>query len=424
MSIGEYARRCITRVVTSLAMFLAVMFLASCDGDGGSPQISEPLKIGYLADFSGPLKEFGSRIQEGVELAIDHINEGGGVNGHDVVLLVGDTALQREQAVAEAKRLIEVEGVAAIVGPLASSSALAIVEVAVEAKVPFISPSATSPGISDVNDSDYLFRAPLSDAAQGKVLADLVTEDGVNNVGILYLDDAYGRGLLEHFKKAYAGTVAEVPHDAKPEGSSYLNELRQAQRHGAQYLIAMGHAGQAVDYVPEAIHEGIFTQFYFVDGTRSEDLINAAGADNLEGFKGTVLSGDDMSLSHELFQEAFMARHDRVPTLPFVREAYDATAALALAAEKAGSVDGTAIRDALRSIASPDGETIRPGIAHLSRGLDLVRGDMDINYEGAASSLDWNADGDVVSGFVSIWAYQNGEIVELETVPVDLSQDE
>ena len=49
---------------------------------------------------------------------------------------------------------------------------------------------------------------------------------------------------------------------------------------------------------------------------------------------------------------------------------------------------------------------------------------MDINYEGAASSLDWNADGDVVSGFVSIWAYQNGEIVELETVPVDLSQDE
>ena len=67
MSIGEYARRCITRVVTSLAMFLAVMFLASCDGDGGSPQVSEPLKIGYLADFSGPLKEFGSRIQEGVE---------------------------------------------------------------------------------------------------------------------------------------------------------------------------------------------------------------------------------------------------------------------------------------------------------------------------------------------------------------------
>ena len=119
-----------------------------------------------------------------------------------------------------------------------------------------------------------------------------------------------------------------------------------------------------------------------------------------------------------------MARHDRVPTLLFVREAYDATAALALAAEKAGSVDGTAIRDALRSIASPDGETIRPGIAHLSRGLDLVRGDMDINYEGAASSLDWNADGDVVSGFVSIWAYQNGEIVDLETVPVDLSQDE
>ncbi len=78
--------------------------------DSADTAPSEPLKIGYLADFSGPLAEFGPEIQKGVELAVEHINASGGVFGKPVVVVSGDTALQEAQAIQEARRLINIEG--------------------------------------------------------------------------------------------------------------------------------------------------------------------------------------------------------------------------------------------------------------------------------------------------------------------------
>ena len=88
----------------------------------------EALKIGFLADFSGPLAEFGPVTQTGVQLAIDHINAAGGVFGQDIILVTGDTQVDPTQGVEEARRLVEVEGVHAIVGPLSSTVTLAVSE--------------------------------------------------------------------------------------------------------------------------------------------------------------------------------------------------------------------------------------------------------------------------------------------------------
>ena len=144
----------------------------------------EPLRIGFLADFSGPLAEFGPSIQNGVDLAIKHLNDAGGVLGHPIEIVVGDTALDPTQATEETRRLIEVEGVHAIVGPLASSITLAIVEsVAADAGIPVISPSATSPQLTIAADNDFLFRSTVSDAAQGPVLAQLAADRGLQQRG-------------------------------------------------------------------------------------------------------------------------------------------------------------------------------------------------------------------------------------------------
>ncbi|MYD65453.1 MAG: ABC transporter substrate-binding protein, partial [Chloroflexi bacterium] len=130
----------------------------------------EQLKIGFLADFSGPLAEFGPVIQTGVDLAIKHINAVGGVNGQDVIVVTGDTRVDPTQAVEEARRLIEVEGVHAIVGPLSSTATLAVAEsVAGAAGIPVISPSATSPALSVADDDRFLLSSTPSDAAQGVV---------------------------------------------------------------------------------------------------------------------------------------------------------------------------------------------------------------------------------------------------------------
>jgi ABC-type branched-subunit amino acid transport system substrate-binding protein len=104
-----------------------------------------------------------------------------------------------------------------------------------------------------------------------------------------------------------------------------------------------------------------------------------------------------------------------------VREAYDATIALALAAQSAGSVDGTAIRDALVKIAGPGGTTYIPGAEGIAAALKAIKDGKDVNYEGAATTLDWDANGDVTTGYIGIWQYAGGTIEELSEVPFSLN---
>ena len=385
-----------------------------------APVADEPLKIGFLADFSGPLAEFGPAIQTGVELAIKHLNDAGGVLGHDVVLVVGDTGLDPTQATEEARRLIEVEGVHAIVGPLASGITLAVAEsVATPSGVPIISPSATSPQLTIAEDNDYLFRSTTSDAAQGPVLAQLAASQGLSNVGILYINDPYGQGLAESFESAWGGDFTSV--SIEDGQASYLAELQQASAKGAQALIAIAFPQQAEVFLREALEQGLFDHFLFVDGTKSQDLIDAIGGEYLNGMQGTAPAAGPESDSLRAFNEAYVAEYGELSPLPFIREAYDAAIAIGLAAEVAGSIDSGAIRNNLRSAAAPPGESVSAGASGIADALDAIRSGDEVNYDGAATSLDWDDNGDVTSGYIGVWQFSDGTIEEVSVTAFDLS---
>ena len=403
------------------ALLLAViaslsLAAASCGDDEG-----EQLKIAFLADFSGPLAEFGPVIQTGVDLAIKHVNEAGGVNGQDVVLVTGDTRVDPTQGVEEARRVIDVEGVHAIVGPLSSTVTLAVAEsVAGAAGIPVISPSATSPALSSSEDSGYLFRSTTSDAAQGVILAQLAADEGISNVGVIFRDDAYGQGLSDAFIAAFGGTATAASYSADGQ-TSYLAELQQAAGGGGDVLVAIGFPDEALVFIRESIENDIFSRFLFVDGTKSQELIDGIGAEYLNGSKGTAPGGGPQTPSAEAWNAGYIAEYGELPTLPFVREAYDATIAIALAAEAAGSTDGAEIRDQLARIGAPGGDLFVPGPEGVADALEAVRDGDDINYEGAATTLDWNDVGDVTTGFIEIWQYDGGEIVSLREVPFSLN---
>jgi ABC-type branched-subunit amino acid transport system substrate-binding protein len=399
-------------------------------------ETGEQLKIAFLADFSGPLAEFGPVIQTGVELAIQHINAAGGVNGQDVVFVTGDTQVDPTQGVEEARRLVEVEEVAAIVGPLSSTVTIAVAEsVTGDAEVPTISPSATSPGVTVAADNGFLFRSTTSDAAQGVVLADLATDEEIENIGVIFRDDAYGQGLSDAFQAAFeqeshthgdgsvhvhGGTATLASYSAAGQ-PSYLAELQQAADGGADVLVAIGFPAEAEVFLRESIENDIFTQFLFVDGTKSLDLIEALGAEALEGFKGTAPGSAPVpEASTVAWNDAYQAEYGELPTLPFVREAYDATIAIALAAELSSTTNGVLIRDGLAIIGAPPGEVFLPGPEGVAAALAAVRNGDDINYEGGATTLNWNADGDVTTGFIEIWQFSGGDIESLEMVPFSL----
>ena len=232
-----------------LAVALVLTVLMSCGKkDPVSPEPPEPppvtpaLKIGLLIDLTGGGSEHGITMRRGFEMAIEHINEEG-VLGNPVVGLVADTGLDAEKAVSKARGLVESDSVHAIVGAWASSSTLAIVEnVTADAGIPTISPASSSPMLTDAMDNDFLFRTTLSDRDQGPVLAKITLEQGYGNVGLIYRDDVWGRGIADAFENEWEGKLVRVAVD--PAQTTFAAELLESDRLDAQALVVLAFQPQ------------------------------------------------------------------------------------------------------------------------------------------------------------------------------------
>lgn len=385
---------------------------------GKTPQAEGELKIGILFDFTGDLAEFGPNMEQGAKLAAKHINDAGGVLGSDIKLARADSQTNPTAAVSAATQLVEVEGVQAIVGSLSSGVTLAVAEaVTIPNEIIQISPASTSPALSAVEDNDFLFRTTLSDAAQGLILAKLANELGYKSVSTMYVNNPYGQGLSENFAAAFealGGTVpAQVPHEQ--EQASYLSELTKATESKPDALAALSYPQSGAVYLKEAVENDLVKAFLFCDGTKSEDIISAVGAENLEGMYGTVSAAAEMATQ---WQTEYEAEFGELKPLPYIAESYDAVMMVALGAAKAGSTDPAAIRDAMRTLNDPNGEEVKATAEGIARALELIADGEAINYQGVSGFHGWDAAGDVPSGFIEIWKYEAGKIVTVRTEPV------
>jgi ABC-type branched-subunit amino acid transport system substrate-binding protein len=402
-----------------VAMSLALLAVAcgasatATPAPTATPLPPPPLKIGQLNSFTGDLSDFGTAHRNSGALAADHVNQAGGVLGTVVTISARDTQTNPQVGVDAARALVDIEGVVAIVGALASGVTIPVVQsVTGPSGILQISAASTSPAITVLDDNDFMFRTTVSDAAQGVVLARLAKEQGFTSASALYINNAYGEGLADQFKETFeaeGGTVQElVAHEGTQP--SYASELSKATEGGPDVLVAISYPESAEVYLREALEGDYISTFLFVDGTKSSDLNEAIGADNLEGTFGTA-PGSSLSGARTAFSDAYTASFASVPPLPFMAETYDAVVLIALAAEKAGTTtDSAKIRDALRSVANAPGETVGPGTESIKHALELIRAGKDINYEGAGGSQDFDENGDVVST-IEIWKIEGGEIV-------------
>lgn len=385
---------------------------------------AQPLTLGFLGDYTGPVAEFGPVLERAARLAIKHLNQGGGVLGREVRLVIGDTGLDAVRAVEQARGMVDVEGAHALVAPLATEQVTAVAEsVAAPNNLLIISPTATAVELAYADDDDFLFRTTISDAAQGAVLAQLAADEGYTNVGVLYVDDPYGQGLSESFLDAWGevGTGVSIALPIQIGRSSYRDQLAQLAAAGADMLVAISYPGDAAVFVIEALDNELFNQFLFVDATRSEALLAAVGAERLEGMKGTAPASDPDSPSLAAFNAAWQAEYGELPSLAFVHETYDAVIALGLAAAAAGSTDGAAMRDQLREVACEGGTIVNAGPAGVAAALRALRNGETVNYEGAAGTLDWDDKGDTENGHIGIWRYTATGIEDLTVQPVALT---
>ena len=341
--------------------------------------------MGIILGFTGPLESITPGMAGGAELAFKEASDSGKLPGGATFNVIrGDsTCIDAAAATTAAETLVTSDNVVAIMGADCSGVTTAIANnVAVPNGVVMVSPSATSPALSTIDDNGYFFRTAPSDARQGEVLADVVKGRGIDTVAVTYTNNDYGKGLADSFAAAYeaeGGTVAlsESHEDGKGD---YSAEVAALQASGAETLMVFGYVDQGgVGIVQASLDTGAFESFVFADGMYGQSLIDAVGPE-INGKVIGTLPGTEGPGADAFAKVAEAAGMD--PTGTYVPESYDAAALIALSMAATGSADRTGIRDHLMEVANAPGEQILPG--ELAKGLELAAAGTDIDYVGAS----------------------------------------
>src|SRR5690606_14827657 len=271
--------------------------------------------------------------------------------GPIINLVAEDAATNPSQGVDRARKLINTDGVVAIVGALSSGVTVTVAESAViPSEVVMISPASTSPLVALLNDDDFVYRTTAADALQGVVLAQLARGEIVDGLSydraaIIYVNNPYGQGLADAFAAAFerrGGTItASVGHPEEPQ-PTYAGLLDQLLAGDPQVVIAASYPGNATVFMQEARDLYGFTNWMLTDGTKSLDIVTALGAETVEGLYGTAPGSDEAWEGYVRFSNAYEAAYGQRPPLPYIDTAYDAVAVIGLAAAKA-HIDGVEV---------------------------------------------------------------------------------
>lgn len=358
------------------------------------------VKIGVLMGFTGPVESLTPDMAASAELAFEEINASGlFLGGRRIEPVRGDsTCTDAAAATAAAERLVA-GGVSALLGAACSGATGAVVRnVAVPNGVLTLSPSATSPGLSDIADRDLFFRTAPSDTRQGEVLAELTVARGIDTIAVTYTNNDYGQGLADAFAHAFealGGTVAmSVAHeDGKADYTADVSTLAAT---GVSDLLVIGYVDQGGrQIIQTALDLGAFERFILPDGMIGDTLLADLG-DQLEGSFGSVPGSE--SDASTVF-DALAAQAGITGTGPFRGESYDAAALIALAMQAGGSTERGTIAAHMAQVANAPGTPI--GVGDLAEGLRILSEGGEIDYVGV-SNVEFDAGGNAAGTFREI----------------------
>lgn len=343
---------------------------------------AKEVKLGVLFGFTGPIESLAPTMAAGAELAMAEVTESGKLlDAAKVTPLRAETGcIDNGLATANAEKLIA-DGANGIVGGDCSGVTGAILQnVAIPNGMVMISPSASSPGLTAMEDNGLFFRTTPSDARQGEIMASILADRDVDSIAITYTNNDYGKGLADSIQAAFeAGggdvTIVTSHEDGKGDYSAEVAALASA---GGDVLVVAGYLDQGgLGIIQSALDTGAFDTFGLPDGMIGDSLPENIGSD-LNGSFGQIAGSD--SEGAEIFAEmANEAGFDG--TSAYSPESYDAAALFLLAMQASGSVDPKDYVSKITEVANAPGEKINPG--ELGKALEILANGGEIDYEGA-----------------------------------------
>ena len=369
-------------IIVGIAVLAIVIYFSTQQSKVTKTGAGGEIKMGIILGFTGPIESLTPAMAASAELAFKEASDSGSLLGGSTISTVraDSTCVDSAAATAAAEGVIS-QGVAAIMGADCSGVTGAIAtNVAVPNGVVMISPSATSPGLTTLDDKGFFFRTAPSDARGGQILAEITNDRGIDSVAITYTNNDYGKGLADVYEasvKALGITVTSV--SAHEDGKAdYSSEAATLAAGGGDALAVIGYLDQGGKGVIEAsLDAGSFDTFIMSDGMIGQSIVDAIGDDLNKSFgslPGSTGKGAGVF--------ADVAKAGGIDSSgPYTGESYDAAALIVLAMQAGESADRASIAKNVMGVANAPGTKIYPG--ELKKGLDLLAQGKQIDYEGA-----------------------------------------
>jgi branched-chain amino acid transport system substrate-binding protein len=366
-----------------------------------TPSGDGELKIGTLFPSSGGVAFIGPAQVAGVNAALREINEAGGVGGKPVVVVNRDSGDASTQKVEESFADLVNQGVDVVIGPSSSVLAQRLLEPAADAEVPLISPAATYPQLTVLDEGGVFFRTIASFPHQALALTRLFAGKDVATVAVVYRDDDPDSSLAAALDASLAAAdidleSLELAADAKPEDITAAIEKVKKAEPDAVVLATPDNGDQTKALITQLSAAGYGGAKLWLTSGNLADYSQALPSGLLNGVNGLI----DGAETDAAFQAKIKKEDPGVIDFRYAAEAYDATVLAALAAVLAGDDGGASIARLLPA-ASID------GIKCTSFGecVDVLRTQPDIDYDGISGSVNLDADGDPARGGYSVVAY-------------------
>jgi branched-chain amino acid transport system substrate-binding protein len=411
---------------------VVALVVAACGADDSQHSVETPvetdagadvqvaaLTLSYLLPETGVLEFLGPPIISAVQMAIQEINDAGGVLGMPVELLTGDETDNADRATQEVTRLLDA-GVHGIIGAASDAMTRAVIDQITSASVTQCSPSNTGIYLTTYPDGGYYFRTAPSLALQAPALAELVANAGYTTAAVAARADEYGTPFLAQTVKSLEArnvtVVSQIAYEPEAVTFDSVVDAMVASGADAHIIISFIEGALIVQGLRDA---GVApTSLFGTDGIAGEAFSdNFTSADVLEGMRFTAPS----FAVPVAFEERLLAFNPDLADFTLAPNAYDCVNLMALAASVAGTTDTAAIREHMIAVTTGDNAcaTYRECIAFVNAGETIA-------YQSATGvALNMIAvrqgGGDPSRAFSETYVWQNGAFVSTGRVVGDLA---
>jgi branched-chain amino acid transport system substrate-binding protein len=358
------------------------------------------LNIATVLPETGNLAFLGPPEFAGTELAVADINAAGGALGTDVTLDQGDSGDTSTDIANQTVDRQLAAGADAFIGAASSGVSFTFIDKLVENCKIHFSPANTSPDFTTYEEDDLYFRTAPSDVLQGRVLADLMIEEGITTASFMALQDPYGEGLLQYSTEPFADQGGEIVDQFTydPQAAEFSAEVDRIVSGDPEALVIIGF--EETSKILTSLFEAGFTadakRIFLVDGNVGNALGEQLPAGSLEGVRGTLpaaeITGD--------FRDRLLSVDPELIDFSYGPETYDAIIITALAAQIAGTDNPAAVAAQINGV-TRDGEKCET----FADCKALIDEGTDIDYDGPSGPQTFGPEGEPTEASFAILSY-------------------